>query len=119
MDKQVITQEFWNKFFTDRDHTGRYLVCSHRTGVKYAVEPIGFFKTAWGDVNTTTKEVEGSYGKKYRGSIDKQDSLITEENGFTSIITLEVGSSPEGYIEWKDLQYPNRISSEETNIAQP
>ncbi len=96
------TQDFWDKFFEDRDSTGRYVVTSHRTGVKYAVEPIGYTKTNWGDVNTATKQIEGSYGTKYRGSIDKEDTMITKENGFSEITTLEKGHSPNGYIEWKD-----------------
>lgn len=83
------------------------MIVSHRTGVKYAVEPIGNPKTDWGDVNPATKKTEGSYGTKYRGSIDKKESMITEEAGFKNIINLEPGHSPNGYIEWKDAQYPD------------
>lgn len=100
-------KEFWNKFFEERDSTGRYMVVSHRTGIRYAIEPIGGHSN-WGDVDPSTKKITGSYGDKYKGSIRKEDSMITEENGFKDIITLETGTSPEGYIEWKDSQYPDK-----------
>jgi len=107
--RQVDTQDFWTRFFRDRDHIGRFVVVSQRTGVKYAVEPIGGHSD-WGDVDPATKKTTGSYGQKYRGSIDKEDSMITTENGFSNIVTLPEGSSPEGYIEWKDAQYPDKNS---------
>jgi hypothetical protein len=40
----------------------------------------------------------GSYGKKHKGSIDLDESIITEENGFKNIVVLEVGESPTDYI---------------------
>ena len=95
-----------NQFLTNTDHTGRFIVISHRTGKKYCVEPIGNVKTKWGDVQSYgTGVVTGSYGQKYRGSIDKEDSLITKENGFKNIETLEPGKSPFAWIEHIDSQY--------------
>lgn len=97
------------QFLTNTDHTGRFVVTSQRTGRKYFVEPIGKTKTNWGDIQSYGGGVvTGSYGEKYRGSVDEKDSLITEENGFKNITTLEPGTSPLAYIEHIDSQYPNR-----------
>jgi len=81
-------------------NTGRYYVkVDSRT---FCVEPIdntlGKGRKHWGDVNPSTKEVEGNYGDKYLGAIHEADSIITEENGYKDIITLEAGVSPEDYI---------------------
>ena len=43
------------QFFTDTDHTGRFIVTSIRTGRTYAVEPIGSVKTNWGDINPSNQ----------------------------------------------------------------
>ncbi len=97
------------QFLKDTDHSGRFIVISKRTGKKYFVEPIGNVKTKWGDVQSYgTGVVTGSYGEKYRGSVDKQDSLITEENGFKNIETLEPGQSPHAWIDHIDSQYPDK-----------
>lgn len=105
-----MNQEFWNKFYKDTDHTGRFTITSHRTGVKYAVEVLDPRNRpeSWGDVDPATKQTTGSYGHKYKGSIARDESLITEENGFKNITELPIGTSPEGYIEWKDAQYPDK-----------
>lgn len=100
-----------DKFLTSTDQTGRFIVVSKRTGRKYFVEPIAQKEsesTQWGDVNPATKKVEGDYGDKYRGSIDKGESLITEENGFKEIHETGVGVSPLSYIEKLDAQYPDK-----------
>lgn len=79
--------------------SGRYYITDIETGRKFCVEPIGNNHAAdWGDINPATKKVEGSYGQKHRGSIDENESIITEENGFKNIIDLEPGMSPEDYI---------------------
>lgn len=101
--------DFWERFYENRDETGRFTVISYRTGKKYAVEPIGYTKTSFGDINPATKQVEGNYGDKYQGSIDAKDSLITEENGFKNIKTLEAGTSPFSYIEELDSKYPDLV----------
>ena len=101
--------EFKSRFLTNRDSTGRFIVTSFRTGKSYCVEPIGPDRAAdWGDVNPTTKETEGSYGEKYRGSIDESDSLITKENGFENIKYSGIGGSPMSIIEEMDLKYPDK-----------
>lgn len=72
-----------------------------KTGRKFCVEPLiedGERKT-WGDVNPATKEIEGHYGKKHIGAIHREDSIITEENGFKNIIELPPGVSPDDYIQ--------------------
>lgn len=79
--------------------TGRYYIVDAKTKRKFCVEPIGDPHETWGDVDPVTKKMTGSYGEKYPGSIDKKDSIITEENGFKNIAFLEPGMSPESYIE--------------------
>lgn len=98
-----------SNFLTNTDETGRFIVVSQRTGKTYAVEPIGKVKTRWGDVDPATKKVTGSYGNKYRGSIDARDSMITEGNGFKNIETLKPGTSPLAYIDALDAKYPDKI----------
>ena len=80
--------------------SGRYYVIDQKTGRKFCVEPLlEGEKTDWGDLNPATKKVEGHYGEKYIGAIEKKDTIITEENGFKNIIELKPGVSPNGYIE--------------------
>lgn len=100
------------KFLTRTDDTGRFLVTSHRTGKTYAVEPVGNPHVEWGSIDPSA----GPNGKlmhkkgdgKYRGSVDAEDSLITEENGFRNIVTLDPGISPHAYIDMLDAQYPDK-----------
>lgn len=103
-----MDKELRSKFLTNTDETGRFIVMSKRTGKTYAVEPIGNLRTGWGDVDPATKKVTGTYGKKYRGSIDKGDSLIQEDNGFINIETLKPGQSPLAHIDRLDAQYPDK-----------
>lgn len=81
-------------------NTGRYYV--KVKGRTFCVEPIdnteGKGRKQWGDVNPSTKKVEGDYGNKYIGAIHEDDSIITEENGFTNISSLKPGQSPESFI---------------------
>lgn len=93
------------RFLINSEETGRFIVKSTTTGVAYYVEPIGTPHIKWGDVNPATGKVEGSYGNKYRGSIDKEHSLITKENGFENIETLAEGVSPLDEIYRRDLTY--------------
>jgi hypothetical protein len=96
------------KFLTNTDETGRFVVTSQRTGRTYAVEPIlGKHTPTWGDVDPATKKIQGNYGSKYTGAISKDESLITEQNGFKKIVTLEAGMSPLQYIENIDSTYPD------------
>lgn len=88
--------------------TGRFRVIT-KSGRKFIIEPIGTTRTNFGDINPATKEVEGNYGQKYRGSIDKKDSIITVYNGFKNITTLDAGFSPLGYIDMLDSSGIERI----------
>lgn len=102
------------RFLTNTDETGRFIVKSLVTGRSYYVEPIGNKRAAdWGDINPATKQVEGSYGKKYTGCISKEESLITPENGFERIELLEEGVSPMSIIEQRDKEYELQMKSNE------
>lgn len=79
----------------------RFLKNTDDTGRKYYVEPIGGHSD-WGDINPATKKVEGDYGEKYKGSVSEKESMITPENGFVLIETLEPGLS---VIEERDKRY--------------
>ena len=52
----------------------------------------------------------GSYGDKYKGSIRKDKSMITKENGFDKIHTLGVGESPLDYINRIDDEYFEKMN---------
>ncbi len=90
------------------EHTGRFMVYT-KTGRKFLVEPIGYTKTSFGDINPATKKVEGNYGDKFKGSISESESLITKENGFKNIVMLEPGVSPLGYIDMIEAEGIERI----------
>jgi len=104
----MLTQELRKRFFEKTEHTGRHIIVSFRTGKQYFIEPMGDPHSKWGDVNPATGKMEGSYGSKYRGSIDEKDSLITEENGFKNIVVHPPGVSPYRYIDEIDAQYPDK-----------
>lgn len=72
------------------EDTGRFLVIDEKSGRKFLVEPIGNPRTDFGD--SIKNEVQA------KGSIKKEESIITEENGFTNITLLDVGVSPINYI---------------------
>lgn len=96
------------QFLTNTDETGRFIVKSVRTGKTYAIEPIGDPHTKWGSVDPATQKLVNKPGfKKHRGSVDEQDSLITEANGFKNIVTLPPGTSPMAAIEAADAKYPS------------
>lgn len=102
--------DFRKRFLAGTDHTGRFTVTSQRTGRTYYVEAIGDPHVEWGSVNPGTKDLMVKKAwKKYRGSVDAEDSLITKENGFTKIHELEPGMSPHQYIDHLDLQYPDKV----------
>lgn len=101
------------RFLVNSDDTGRFIVKSQKTGKTYFVEALdGDEKSIWGDYNPTTKKFEASnYGQKYKGSIKPEESMITEENGFTNIHTIGVGVSPMDYINRIDDEYYEKIMS--------
>lgn len=98
------------KFLTNTDDTGRFIVSSLRTGKRYFVEPIETEHTPkWGSIDPATGNLMHKKGDgKYRGGIDAKDSLITKENGFEKIHMLERGMSPLAYIDMLDAQYPDK-----------
>lgn len=97
-------------FLKNTDETGRFIVTSVRTGKSYAIEPIGDPHTVWGSIDPATKTLDNKKGfKKYRGSIEEKDSLITEENGFKNIQVLPPGTSPLAAVEFVDSQYPDKL----------
>ena len=101
----MISKEIKKRFLRDTDETGRFIVVSNKTGVKYYVEPIDTNeRNDWGDLDPVDKKLKGDYGLKYKGSIKPDESLITEENGFENIVELGIGESP--------LDYINRIDKE-------
>lgn len=93
------------KFLYKRDETGRFIVISKRTKREYFVEPIGGHSD-WGSIDPATGKMTAKKGfKKYKGSIEADESLITKENGFEKIHSLNPGESPLEYIERLDSQY--------------
>ena len=106
-----MDNDFKKRFLFNRDETGRFIVKSTKTGKSYFVEVIdGDERTNWGDVDPATKKMTGSYGDKYKGSIRKEESMITKENGFDKIHTLGVGESPLDYINRIDDEYFEKMS---------
>ena len=106
-----MVNDFKKKFLFNRDETGRFIVKSIKTGKSYFVETIdGEERTSWGDVDPATKKMTGSYGDKYKGSIRKDESMITKENGFDKIHTLGVGESPLDYINRIDDEYFEKMN---------
>jgi hypothetical protein len=98
------------QFLTNTDETGRFVVYSQRTGRTYFIEPMGDPHREWGSMDPATKEMKHKKAwKKYRGSIDEKDSLITEENGFENIQILTPGTSPFAAIEAVDAKYPDKV----------
>lgn len=83
-DKQEAIRK---NFLVNRNETGKECVFYPETGKRYYIEyiePRGF-RSDWGDINPSTKKLEGTYGSKYKGSINEEESVITEENGFENI----------------------------------
>lgn len=79
--------------------------------VKFKVEVIEPRQRSrsWGDVDPATGKVTGSYGSSI--GIQENESEITEENGYTNIVTLPPGVSPLGYIEMRMNELKNINSS--------
>ena len=93
-------------FLINSEDTGRFLVTSKRTGRTYFIEPQGDPHVEWGSVDQSTGKMNVKKGwKKNKGSTEKENTLITTENGFENIITLKPGMSPLQYIENIDSQY--------------
>jgi len=94
------------KFLVNTEDTGRFIVISKRTGRKYFVEAIGDPHIQWGSVDAASGKLNTKKGwKRFRGSIDKEDSLITKDS-FDKIHSLTPGESPLVYIDKLDAKYP-------------
>lgn len=107
----MIEADFNKRFLTNTDETGRFIAKSLTTGKSYYVECIDDSpnRQLWGDINPSTKELEGVYGNKYKGGVTSKESLITEENGFDKIHTLKAGNSPTAYIDMLDRAYEKTL----------
>ena len=102
-----MNSDFNKRFLKERDDTGRYISISKRTGRKYYVEAVGDAHVEWGSLIPGTSDFAVKKGwKKNKGSIDENESLITKENGFEKIHSLEPGISPDAYIDMLDAKYP-------------
>jgi hypothetical protein len=100
--KQITIRDFLIK----SEDTGRFIVKSSRTGRTYYIEPQGDPHVEWGSVDQSTGKLNVKKGwKKNKGSTEREDSLITKENGFKNITTLKAGESPLAYIERLDSKY--------------
>lgn len=92
------------EFLKERDNTGRLIVhMLDGTGKSYCVEliePRTKDKNAkFGDIDPATKKITGSYGKKHKGAIKAEESMITKENGFEKIV-----EGPGGSYDWTVMQ---------------
>ncbi len=106
----MLKQGVQEKFLTNTDETGRFIVTSIRTGKKYFVEPVGDPHKEWGSIDPATKQMTHKKAwKKHRGSIEEKESLITPENGFINIRWLEPGLSPMAVIESIDANCPDKM----------
>lgn len=106
-----MTNDFSSRFLRDRDDTGRFIEVSRRTGRRYYVEAIGDPHISWGSIipgDDSHLAVKKGWGKN-KGSIEPEESLITEENGFSKIHNLEPGISPHAYIDMLDAKYPDKV----------
>lgn len=108
-----MNASFTSRFLTNTDDSGRFIVCSIRTGKRYFVEPIDSRSktdwTAWGSIDPATGKMMNKQGfRKYAGAVKPEDSLITESNGFDKITMLEPGTSPLAWIDVRDASYPDK-----------
>ena len=78
----------------DSVQDGKFYVKDLETGRLFIVEPLGFDKTGFGDIDPVTKKCTGNYGAKNIGSVLESESVVTEENGFKNIIDIKAGESP-------------------------
>ena len=97
-------------FIHKTEDSGRFIVTSIRTGRKYFVEAIGDPHNTWGSIDQASGKLNVKKGwKRFKGSIESEDSLITKENGFDKIYNLKAGDSPLVYINKLDEKYPTKI----------
>lgn len=66
----------------------------------------------WGSIDPATGKLMNKKGAgKYKGSVEEDESLIKEENGFVKIHELKPGISPHAYIEMLDAEYPDKVEN--------
>lgn len=106
-----MSEDITKRFLFNNDETGRFIVKSQKTGKTYFVEALDSAELSkWGDWDPVGKRFQTeNYGQKYKGSIKPEESMITEENGFTNIHTLGVGVSPMDYINRIDNEYYEKM----------
>jgi len=93
------------RFLVNTENTGRFIVISIRTGRKYFVEAIGDPHIQWGSVDVSTGNMNTKKGwKRFRGSIDEEDSMINDKD-FKEVHQLSAGTSPLKYIDTLDEKY--------------
>lgn len=94
-----------HRFLVNTENTGRFIVISKRTGRKYFVEAVGDPHIQWGSVDVASGTMNTKKGwKRFRGSIDEMDSLVTQDN-FDKVHSLSAGESPLKYIDELDAKY--------------
>ena len=77
------------EFLIDSSSTGRFIIKSQRTGRTYFVEAVGEPRVEWGSLDQASGKLTTKKGwKKYKGSIEADESMITKENGFNKIHQL-------------------------------
>lgn len=75
--------------------TGRYFIRDPRSGRVFCVEPINRRDQKVDEQRWTNGGIDPVRG----GAVHEEDSIITPENGFTNIVHLPPGTSPDGYVE--------------------
>lgn len=90
--------------------SARYTVVM-QSGRKFMVEEWGTNHTQWGDIDPATKKLHKVKVKDVQ-EINRENTLITKENGFKNICMLAAGTSPLGYIDLLDDSGVERIESE-------
>jgi hypothetical protein len=100
-----MNQDTIKRFFNDTSESGRFMVTSNVTGIRYFIEPIGDGRGGdWGSYNPSTGNIEHKKGDgKYTGSVTLKESIITEENGFLNVDILDC--SPLDEITRRDKEY--------------
>ncbi len=84
------------------NETGRFYIKDLATGRTFCVEPIHERDEKATDIAFTNGGTDGkavkNKSKIQGGSVSEDESIITEENGFTNIHTFK--GSPDGFVSW-------------------
>jgi hypothetical protein len=107
-----MNADFHSRFITNTDDTGRFIVSSQRTGIRYYVEPVVTEHTPeWGSIDPATGNLTHKKGDgKYRGGVSPSESIVNEDavkvGVFAKVHDLGRGVSPHQAIDYLDAQYP-------------